>query len=209
MNHSSLQQNHILEWCSAARALPGQELSGDLYLVTPYDKGMLAAAVDGLGHGSEATAAAQAAIDVLKEHAGESIIALVKRCNEALRATRGAVMTIVKFDMNEETATALGVGNVETVLLRANPAVNPPRENILLRSGLVGYQVPELHASVFHIHKGDLLVFATDGIQDDFYDNLNAGEAVQQMAGRILDQKFRGTDDALVLAVRYLGKPDG
>jgi serine/threonine protein phosphatase PrpC len=209
MNNSTLQQNHLLEWCAAARALPGLELSGDLHLVTPYDKGMLAAAVDGLGHGSEATAAAQAAIDVLKEHAGESIITLVKRCNEALRTTRGAVMTIVKFNMKEETATALGVGNVETVLLRANPAVNPPRENILLRSGLVGYQVPELHASVFSIHKGDLMVFATDGIQDDFYDHLNAGEPVQQLADRILEQKFRGTDDALVLAVRYLGKPDG
>jgi serine phosphatase RsbU (regulator of sigma subunit) len=35
---------------------------------------------------------------------------------------------------------------------------------VLLRSGVVGYQLPTLRASTLPIAPGDLLIFATDGI---------------------------------------------
>lgn len=204
-----LQLNQILDLGVAARPAPGQTMSGDLHLVTPCGDGALVAVVDGVGHGSEANDAARRAIGLLGKHAGEPLIWLVQHCHVMLRATRGVVMTAVLFNNHDSTVTMLGIGNVETTLLRANPAASPARETVLLRGGVVGYQLPSLQASVFPVYAGDLVVFATDGIRPGFADHLNLSDPLQPMAERMLEQNFRGTDDALVLAVRYLGPSRG
>ncbi|MDF3056465.1 MAG: hypothetical protein K0R17_680 [Rariglobus sp.] len=195
-----------LEWDVACRISPGEEISGDLHLVKAFPGGALAAVVDGLGHGGEATLAARAAIDVLTAHTDEPVIRLVERCHAALKPTRGAVMTVVSFDFASNHASALGIGNVETVLIRANRTVVPLRELVLLRGGIVGDQLPALHASDFAVEPGDVLVFATDGIREGFWEQLNVVDSIRQLVNRILAQHFRGNDDALVLAVRYLGE---
>ena len=51
-------ESPLLEWGVATRALEGQSESGDMAVVVPFDHGVLAAAVDGLGHGPEAARAA-------------------------------------------------------------------------------------------------------------------------------------------------------
>lgn len=197
-----------IEWDVVSRVSPGEAISGDLHLVMLFPGGALAAVVDGLGHGDEAATAARTAIDTLATHAGKPVIPLVQRCHEALKITRGAVMTVVSFNFNESTVTALGIGNVETVLLRANRAATPSRELVLLRGGIVGDQLPALHASHFFVEPGDVLIFATDGIREGFWEQVNVDESMRQLVNRILKQNLRGADDALVLAVRYLGKPN-
>ncbi|HEV8073479.1 MAG TPA: SpoIIE family protein phosphatase [Opitutaceae bacterium] len=195
----------FIEWNVASRPLPGEQMSGDLHLVRPRNDGALVAVVDGLGHGSEAAEAARKAIESLNAHPEESIISLVRRSHDELKATRGVAMTIALFNHRENTVTALGIGNVEAALLRANPDVNPQHESVLLRGGVVGYQLPALRATVFPMYPGDLMVFATDGIRSDFATKINFSESPQRLAERILDQDFRGIDDALVLAIRYAG----
>lgn len=185
---------------------PEHLVSGDLHLVNATQDGVLIAVVDGLGHGDEATVAARAAIDVLAGHADESLVSLVQRCHRALQHTRGVVMTLVSVDTDDHTASLLGVGNVEAVLLRANADARPRRESALLRGGVVGYQLPSLQVSVVPFVPGDLLVFATDGVREDFGDELNVIEPTAQLVDRIMAKKFRGTDDGLVLACKYLGK---
>jgi phosphoserine phosphatase RsbX len=209
MTAASLQREQGIEWSVASRALPGERMSGDLHVVAGWADGVLAGVVDGLGHGDEAMAAARTAVAVLEEHAGQSVIALVRRCHEALRGTRGAVMTLVSVDHREQTATTVGVGNVETVLFRANPLARPRRESVLLRGGVVGYNLPQLQASVFPLAAGDVVVFATDGLREDFAELVTETETVSKLAGRVMARKFRGTDDALVLAFRYLGRNGG
>jgi hypothetical protein len=204
MGSAIANREQCIEWSVAARALPGQVVSGDRHIVSAWPGGVLLGVVDGLGHGEEATVAAQAAIDVLAEHSGDSVISLVQRCHRALLRTRGAVMTLVSINSGDGTAAMLGVGNVEGLLLRANPQARP-RESVLLRGGVVGYQLPALHADLVPMAPGDLLVFATDGLRDDFGDELTAGEPVAQLVERIMERKFRGTDDGLVLACKYLG----
>jgi negative regulator of sigma-B (phosphoserine phosphatase) len=197
----------FFEWNVASRALPGEQMSGDLHLVRPRNDGALVAVVDGLGHGSEAAEAAKKAIESLNAHPEESIISLVRRSHDELKATRGVAMTIALFNHRENTVAALGIGNVEATLLRANPDVNPQHEDVLLRGGVVGYQLPALGATVFPLYPGDLMVFATDGIRNDFTEGINSAELPQRVVDQILGQSFRGNDDALVLAIRYRGTP--
>lgn len=203
---TAVQRTGCIEWSVAAQARPGQASSGDLHLVTPCKGGVLVAVVDGLGHGDEAGAAARQAANVLGEHAGESVTALVQHCHAALRQTRGAVMTLMSIEPEEARVIALGVGNVEAMLWRANPRIQPRRHAVVLRPGVVGYQLPALQASVCPISPGDVGILATDGIREDFGDLVNPAEPVAQMVDRIMTGKFRGTDDGLVLAFKYLGR---
>jgi phosphoserine phosphatase RsbX len=206
MSAPVLNREQCVEWSVASRAIPGQAVSGDLHVVSAFAQGVLIGVVDGLGHGDEATLAARTAVNVLAENAGESVITLVHRCHRALLNTRGAVMTLVSINTHDDTATMLGIGNVEAALLRANPQGVRPRESVLLRGGVVGYQLPALHASLVPFAPGDLLVFATDGVREDFSDLLNAQDAPAELVDRIMSRKFRGTDDGLVLACKYLGR---
>lgn len=195
-----------LEWSVAARALAEQSESGDSHLVELFPCGALVAVVDGLGHGASAAATARAAIDALRGSAHESVITLIRRCHEQLKRTRGAVISLASFNRPDDTLTWLGVGNVRGVLLRADRQADPPREWLTLRGGIVGYNLPTPRAIVLSLSPGDTLVFATDGLHSDFAEGLAAGEPPQPLANRILAQSSRGTDDALVLVARYMGR---
>ncbi len=196
-----------IAWGVAARARPGQACSGDLHLVKPVDGGVLLAVVDGLGHGEEAKVAAKTAVGVVDRYAGESLVSLVKRCHGALTKTRGVVMTLASLDVLARTLTWLGVGNIEGLLLRADPRPRPwGAERAVLRSGLVGYRLPDLRASVVPIAPGDLLVFVTDGINAGFAEGWLRSDPPQEVADKIMARYAKQTDDALVLVARYLGE---
>ncbi|MGH7432456.1 MAG: SpoIIE family protein phosphatase [Candidatus Methylomirabilales bacterium] len=195
----------VLEWGFATLALPGQAESGDRHVVQPFPNGVMVAAVDGLGHGEEAAAAAKLAVSVLECHAREPVIALLRRCHEALRETRGVAMSLASLRAPDGVLTWLGVGNVESLLLRAaaNPKVR--HESLVLRGGVVGAHLPPLQAEVVPVMRGDMLILATDGIREGFADGLALSDPPQELADRILARHAKGTDDALVLVARIAG----
>ena len=63
-----------VEWAVAARCRRGEATSGDLAIVTWLPDGALVAAVDGLGHGSEAARAAEAAGRVVRESPSRDLV---------------------------------------------------------------------------------------------------------------------------------------
>src|SRR5260221_11179094 len=205
MQDESVIATPLIAWGVASRPLPGEVVCGDRHLIKPITDGLLAAVVDGLGHGDEATAAAKTAIAVLESHAEESLTSLVKRCHEALTKTRGAVMTLARLRWLGSELTWLGVGNVEAIMLRADRQAKARSDRVLLRSGLVGYQLPVLRAGTLRLAPDDLIIFATDGIDAAFPEGLVCSDSPQQLADSILERHFKGHDDALVLVVRYLG----
>ena len=114
-------------------------------------------------------------------------------------------MNIAKVNTFDETITMLGVGNVEGILIRADRSIRPNCEHVVAMGGVVGYQMPRLHASMTSISKDDLLIFATDGIDADFADDVRMNDAPQRIAKHIHDRYNKKIDDALVLVVRYMG----
>lgn len=200
----SVQRASGIEWCVASRPLPGQSVSGDQHVVAPGRDGVLLAAIDGLGHGEQATLAARRAADVLARSPDEPVVALLELCHRALRDTRGAAMTVLSLRPRERVATAVGVGNVEAMLVRVGGDGRQLRQAVLLRNGVVGYRLPALQPCVLPLGPGDVLVFATDGVREDFGDRVDAAEPVDTLVERVLAAGYRGTDDALVLACRVL-----
>jgi negative regulator of sigma-B (phosphoserine phosphatase) len=196
----------LIEWGVAMQAFSDEPDSGDGYLVEAYPDGVLVAAVDGLGHGSRAAVVAKAAIAALKGHARESVDLLIERCHRELLGTRGVVMSLAAFSARDEALTWAGVGNVTGLLLRADQKATRPREALLSRGGVVGYHLPSLYPAVHSVYPGDVLVFATDGLRSGFTEGAALSDSPQQIADHLLESYGRGTDDALVLVARYLGR---
>ena len=195
-----------IEWGVAQIPFQGETVSGDRHLVTEHPDGLLIAVIDGLGHGPEAAAAAAVAVSALVEHHHEPVISLLKRCHEALRLTRGVAMTLAAVNATYSTITWLGVGNVESLLLRADKDAAPAQDDVMLFPGVVGHQMPSLRAIVTPVAAGDLLVLYTDGIRRDFLNEPPIpGHSPQRIADRICAKYNKGTDDALVLVARYAG----
>jgi len=92
----------IIEWGSASLPLGGEVVSGDKHVVKVFPHGALLAAMDGLGHGEEAAAAANRVVRVLQAADNESLISLLKRCHERLRSTRGVVISLAAFNAVDE-----------------------------------------------------------------------------------------------------------
>jgi len=169
--------------------------------------------VDGLGHGPEAVHAARLACHVINQAPHESIAALVNRCHQELDATRGVVMTLASFH-RDDRLTWLGVGNVEAVLVRAHSGQARIEESAFLWGGVVGQQLPELRSFTLPITPGDLVIFATDGIDRAFMEGMKGTTGIspddspRRIAEGIVERYAKTTDDSLVLVSRYLGVSD-
>src|SRR5712691_7138774 len=165
-----------LDWGVASLPFHGQSESGDRHVVHFFPGGVLLAVIDGLGH-----------------------------CYESLRSTRGVVMSVASFDISRGLLTWLGVGNVRGVLRRSPSSSNLPAEELLLRAGVIGRQIPALQVSVVPVAYGDTLFLATDGIRGEFAQEQIYSEVSQRAAEVILSRYAKGNDDALVLVARVVG----
>jgi hypothetical protein len=195
----------LLEAAVAARPFSGEQRSGDLAVIELFGDGALVAAVDALGHGPQAAATAEVAGAVLREFAEEPPPALVERCHEALRETRGVALSLAAYSASRSALTWIGVGNVEGRLVRTAPAGAETLASLVSAPGTVGATLPPLEPVTAHIERGDTVVFATDGVSRDFADALELAGAAQGIADRILEEHGRDGDDALVVVARLLG----
>lgn len=188
------------KWGLATMPYPGESEYGDWYVVEPFRDGVLVAVVDGLGHGHEAAKATRLAIATLEQYAHEPPEQLFLRCNDVLRPTRGATISMASFDRQRRTMTWLGVGNVSGRLVRADPANDARIDHLVLRGGVVGLNLPQLRPAVIAVASADILVFATDGVRLNFTECLSSDSGPpQSLADQILQRYATDTDDALVL----------
>ena len=127
----------MIELGVASSALHGR--SGDRAVVARHGDRTLVAAIDGLGHGEAAAEAADAAASIL-ERDGGSLQGLLGRCHEALRGTRGAVMTLAELVNVIDAVDATQV-TVLSVLVEAWLG-SPPDVAVATPAAIVAITVP-------------------------------------------------------------------
>jgi hypothetical protein len=186
--------------------MPGEPESGDIAIVKSFAGGAVAAAADGIGHGPEAVLAARVAADVVEGSAGDPVERVFERSHEALKRTRGVVMSLASFRAADDTVTWVGVGNVEGTLFREGDDGSRSSESVVQFGGILGYRLPPLHPETLPVRPGDTLVLATDGVRSSAARSPDLSGSPRDVAARILERDGKGTDDALVLVVRYLGR---
>lgn len=192
-----------LRWGSASARLAGQTESGDRCLVKGFETGTLAAVIDALGHGRRASRLSDQAVEVLEAHADEAPEALMARCHQRLRESPGATISLASFDWRSHCLRWLGVGNVAGIILPYGSASGARPQYLLVRGGVVGDDLPDLDPVIVPLVPGDMLVMATDGIREEFAEDLPKTADPQVLADHILSRHARATDDALVLVTRY------
>jgi negative regulator of sigma-B (phosphoserine phosphatase) len=184
----------------ASAPLAGETESGDAAVVFELPGGTLVAAVDGLGHGPQAAAAARAVTDAVAAAPSAPLQQIVQRCHLAATTTRGAALTLAWFHADRPHMSWLAVGNVAGVLVHR---ASQRRETVVSRPGIVGAALPPLHPGEVELEDGDTLVLATDGLTVGFAKAVQPHMAPQASADRLLADWSRGSDDALVLVARY------
>lgn len=196
-----------IEWAAAARPRAGEQVCGDdAIAVDVSGTAALVGVLDGLGHGAAAATAAQSGVAVLKGSRTEPLDVLVQLCHRALADTRGAAMTLARIDLHTDTLNWIGIGNVTAALVAKSPSGVEVRSSALLNSGIVGYRVPEtLLSKSISIHPGDLLIIASDGVDENHLNHIDFAASASAIAEKILHQHGKDTDDALVLAARHRG----
>ena len=193
---------------SVKRPFKGDTHCGDQF--GHWQKGHLAmlCIADGLGHGKHAEKAAKAAMAYVASHRTEPLTEIFSGCNRELRDTRGVAMGIAVIDEKTRTLTYAGVGNTRIVILRSADSKETVRKIVYLRSnfGIVGGGYKRLVPETVPFAPGDLVIIYTDGVKEliDFtgYD-APLYEDVQQLAGKIIEDRRRDTDDAAVLIYRF------
>jgi negative regulator of sigma-B (phosphoserine phosphatase) len=194
-----------VEWSVAARCRPGERTSGDRAVIELHCEETLVAGIDGLGHGAEAAHAAERAAGVFHDARGEDLSTLATRCHRALSGTRGAALSVVRVSAFG-VLTWLGIGNVEGRLVSGDTRVRRVKGSLPMTPGIAGHALPRLKAETLDVEPGDVVILATDGVRVGFADGLEVFGSAAAITERVLEESWERVDDALVIAVRYLGQ---
>jgi hypothetical protein len=139
-----------------SRPLAGFAECGDAFVV--YGTGpLLVAVVDGLGHGKEAGAAAQAALRIVREHPELPVDELMRRCDRELQPTRGAAVGVLRVG-EDGRGEFCGIGNIEVQILAGQPP------GLFCLPGIVGHNLRTVRAMPFTMRAGDIYCLHSDGV---------------------------------------------
>jgi negative regulator of sigma-B (phosphoserine phosphatase) len=160
---------------------------------------MLVCLVDGLGSGPLAAEAAQVAVDWAAAHHQAPLTQILTGCHGAMRGTRGAVMALVRINIEARELRFVGVGNVEFHAWSAEP-MRP-----ISYAGIVGSRLPSLREFNFAYTPGDLIILHTDGISrrftlDSVVERVRPASP-QSLARVIADGYAKRNDDVTLIVV--------
>ncbi len=173
----------------------GERKNGDGYLIKEWDGQTLMVVADGLGHGEEASAASQSALEYIAENFAKDIEETVKDCDQHLRHTRGAVVGLVRVDRKNFALTYLGVGNID-IRVKSEPSIHP-----FSRDGIVGLNIRNMKKQVYRYKSLSFIALNSDGISSryDLSNHLKLLEEPQQAAEHIARTWGKENDDATIL----------
>jgi negative regulator of sigma-B (phosphoserine phosphatase) len=182
------------------QASKGQTTCGDAYFIKEFENKVFIAVIDGLGHGDKAAAAANTAVEHIKNNNEKSLTEIIKGCHEKMKKTRGAVIGIALIDLDRSILRCAGVGNVE-IRVRSRTTLRPVSTN-----GILGYNLRKVREKEFSFNPGDLIILHSDGISGkfdlDMYPPEFLGQHPQIIAERIAAEFGRRTDDLTIVVAR-------
>jgi phosphoserine phosphatase RsbX len=179
-----------------SRPYKGLSICGDSFVIELRDEYVLTAVVDGLGHGYESSVAAGRAVEVIREHADLSVEAILRRCHQELRVTRGAAVGLLKIARGGE-GEFCGIGNIEVAALTGKPP------SVFCLAGIVGHNVRASKVMRFMMSQGDIYCMMSDGISTRGNFKACLPGAPETVARRIVESWGKDHDDATALVLGF------
>ena len=183
--------------CIAKR---GEEQSGDSWGAVSNRDIVTIMVADGLGHGDDAATASLAAVRAFREAPDAATDDLIRRCHDALRATRGAALGIARIHQSVGTMEFNGVGNIAATVISEDS-----ERKAVSHNGIVGHEMRKVGAFTYPWQASSILVMHSDGIGTAWH--LNSYPGLQNhdpavIAAVIFRDFCRGTDDAAVVVAK-------
>ena len=187
-------------WGAVSIPKPGESVCGDAWSVANEAVGRTLLLADGLGHGPDAAEAAVEAVRLFHRFGGHQVPTLLDYVHGGLRSTRGAAVSIARFDATAHKIIFSGIGNVAGVL-----ASNGRLRRMVSMAGTAGHVARKIQAFDYPFTSG-LLILHSDGLQTswtlDRYSGLESCHPTL-IAGVLYRDLTRGRDDATVLVARW------
>lgn len=179
----------------------GEARCGDAWAAVQGREGATLFVIDGLGHGEGASDAAEAALEVFKRQALEPDSGkLMRAVHESLRHRRGAAAAVARIDLERETVSFTGVGNISGILICGGVS-----RGFVSHNGTLGYRIRKLDTFTYPWEPGCVLIMHTDGITHAWrfedYPELEKRHP-SLLAGVIYRDHHKGNDDCCVLVVK-------
>ncbi|WP_017729744.1 SpoIIE family protein phosphatase [Nafulsella turpanensis] len=182
---------------------PGEEFCGDGYeLDIDTDKNQFQVLIlDGLGHGTEAHAASEAALEVYKRLPKNSPAQVLQQIDHSIKKTRGAVGMALNYNFKEQSISYCGVGNITGKLLGFDFG-----KSLISFNGIVGHVMSSrIHDQELEWGRGRLLILHSDGINTRWdinkYPHIQAHDP-SILAACLYRDHSRGTDDVTIVVSR-------
>lgn len=180
-----------------------EDVCGDGYGIVQTSSHIKILFGDGLGHGPNA----KEAVDVAKKHFYESESVdpteIIRLIHDKVRKTRGLVASVAVLDKKRNAWAVCGVGNI---IARLYSGIE--YRNYMSYNGTIGLNIPKsMNSTILPVERSQHLVMCSDGIQTRW--TLNAYPSIFKydptiLAGAVLKDFNRGTDDASVLIAKVI-----
>lgn len=180
----------------------GEEECGDAWGIVTLPDGATILVADGLGHGPDAAKASRAAVRVMRSRAMLAPAPMLDVMHEALRATRGAAVALLKLDTEKESACFVGIGNIS-----ASVQEGEDRKQLVSHNGIVGNNMRKVQEFSLPWPVGTLCILCSDGIGTQWdlaaYPGLRYRHPAL-IAGVLYRDFMRSRDDATVVVAKRI-----
>ncbi|WP_454828723.1 ATP-binding SpoIIE family protein phosphatase [Paraburkholderia xenovorans] len=181
----------------------GQDINGDAWSVRHAGGNLWLTLLDGLGHGPLAAEASRRAVDVFMRADPAALPQEVLRdVHSGIKATRGAVMAIARFDPVNAILSFAGVGNIVGIVNAGETT-----QHLLSTDGTVGYNMRSVRPTEARWAPGSVFIATTDGLTTRWNLNRHPGLISRHpsLIASVLHRDFaRDSDDATIVVVKAL-----
>lgn len=179
----------------------GETANGDGWDVYESGAGVITViASDGLGHGEGAAKATAAALASFRKRPQARLADILGELHLDIRHTRGAAVTLARFDPNAATLVIAGVGNVSVWL------IGERQRQLVTQHGTAGQNMPRaIREESYAVAARDLVVLHSDGLKTTWQIDDRPGLrfcAPAVIATTLWRDLSRGRDDATVVVLR-------
>jgi anti-sigma regulatory factor (Ser/Thr protein kinase) len=179
----------------------GEDVCGDAWAIDRNGAAITLFLADGLGHGPSAAEAAVEAVRLFRRFGGHQVSTLLDYIHGGLRSTRGAAISMARYDPLSRQVTFGGIGNVAGALVSGNGL-----RRMVAMPGTAGYNVRKIQSFQYPFESG-LVILCSDGISTswtlDRYPNLEALHPT--LIAAVLYRDFgRRRDDASVVVGKWV-----
>lgn len=187
-------------WGAVSVPKPGEMVCGDSWGVANTALGRTLIVADGLGHGPEAAEASVEAVRLFHRYNGHEVGTLLDYIHGGLRATRGAAVSIARYDAAAQRIVYGGIGNVAGAIGHKGAL-----RRMVSMAGTAGHNVRKIQTFDYPF-EGGLVILYSDGLATNLatekYSNL-ATFHPSLIAGLLYRDHTRKRDDATVLVAKW------